>query len=301
MACPACLERSALVAALAPAIYRLPALTRQDLLGLLALPQSKLVRAAGVVDVDRFSSRVRVRALTADVPSAICRHDPDYPGALAALQSAPAVLYATCTTKRLRGSLAAPRVALVGNLVPTAYARRVAFTLARDLAAAGVTILSGLNDGVEGVVHRGVLPAHGHGRGVAVLPCTPDRPPFPDRDARLHRAIVTRGAGVSEFPPGFHPPPRWCYIASQRIMAALADVVVVIEANPRSSALFTVQIAADLGHEVAVVPGRVTDTRARGTFDLLRDGAHPVGCAQDVLDLLHEGSRPHLLAEPGRD
>lgn len=69
-------------------------------------------------------------------------------------------------------------------------------------------------------------------------------------------------------------------------IAALADIVVVIEANDRSSALFTTQIAADLGHEVAVIPGRVTDTSARGTFDLLRDSAHPVSCAQDVLDLL---------------
>ena len=294
MACPGCLERSALVAALAPAIYRLPGLTRQDLLGLLAFPQQRLLRAAGVVDVDRFSSRVRVRELTASVPSALCSHDPDYPRALAALESAPAILYATCTTERLDGLLAAPTVALVGNLIPTAYARRVAFALARDLAAAGVTVLSGLNDGVEGVVHRGVLRTR-DGRGVAVLPCTPDGPPFPDRDTRLHRAIVTRGGAVSEFPPGFHPPPRWCYIASQRITAALADVVVVIEANDRSSALFTVQIAADLGHEVAVVPGRVTDRSARGTFGLLRDGAHPVSSARDVLELLHEGSRPQEL------
>jgi DNA processing protein len=194
------------------------------------------------------------------------------------------VLWATCDAESLRELLAAPTVALVGNLAHTNYAKQVAFMFARDLAAAGVTILSGLNDGVEGTAHHGIL--HAHGRGIAILPCTPDTPPFPERDEPLHRCILARGAAISEFPPGMHPPLRWCCIASQRITAALARVIVVIEAGEQSSALFTAQMAADLGHDIAVVPGRITDTSAQGTLRLLRDGAHLVGCAQDVLELI---------------
>jgi DNA processing protein len=92
----------------------------------------------------------------------------------------------------------------------------------------------------------------------------------------------------SELPPKFFPPHPWCFIASQRIIAALASVVVVVEAGARSCALFTTQIALEVGHDVAVVPRRATEPGGLGTFALLRDGAHPVSCAQDVLELIGE-------------
>jgi DNA processing protein len=294
VACPACQRHSALIAALAPAISRLQPLTRQGLLGLLGLPEKQLLRAAKIEDPDGLSRRTKANQVTESVPTALCRHDPGYPQALAQLDSAPAVLYATCEAERLRALLAAPTVALVGNLAHTGYARQIAFALSHDLAAAAVTVLSGLNDGLEGTAHHGALDAHG--QSIAVLPCTPDVPPFPHRDEYLHRCILARGAAVSEFPPGFHPPQRWCYIASQRITAALASITVVIESAERSSALFAAQIAADLGHDVAVVPGRVTDPSAHGTLALLRDGAHPVGSAQDVLELIHGAGAGRVAA-----
>lgn len=296
VACPECRRRSALIAALAPAISHLSGLTRQNLLGLLTLDDERLLDATRIERPADLLHRVKPHQTTTSVPIALCRHDPDYPQVFAQLDSAPAVLWTTCDTQRLRKLLAAPAVALVGNLIHTDYAKQVAFMFAHDLATAGVTVLSGLNDGVEGTVHHGAL--HARGQSVAVLPCTPDTPPFPHRDEHLHHCILARGTAVSEFPPGFHPPQRWCHIASQRITAALADILVIVEAGERSSALFAAQIAADLGHDIAVVPGRITDASARGTFGLLRDGAHPVSCAQDVLELVHDSSRPHLLAEP---
>lgn len=293
MACPACSRRSALIAALAPAISCLQPYTRQGLLGLLALDEERLLHAIEVEDPGQLSPQMQSSDSAKGIPTAICRHDPGYPLALAQLDCAPAVLYATCTIERLQALLVAPTVAIVGNLAQTSYAQQIAFALAHDLAAAGVTILSGLNDGLEGTAHHGALDASG--RSIAVLACAPDTPPFPYHNEYRHRCILERGAAVSEFPPGFHAPLRWCYIASQRIIAALADAVVVVQATERSSALLTVKIAADLGHDVAAVPGRVTDPGAHGTFALLRDGAHPVACAGDVLELI-SGTSVHGAA-----
>jgi DNA processing protein len=217
------------------------------------------------------------------VSGAICRHDPGYPPALAQLPSAPAVLHTTCQPERLRELLAAPVVALLGERTHSGYAHEVTFALARDLASAGVTIISGLHQGIDGIAHHGAL--HTGGRTIAVTGGAPEIP-HPRQLDDLHHCILLHGATISEFPPGFSPPRRWCFLAAQRIIAALASIVVVIEAGERSSTLLAAQVAADLGHDVAVVPGRVTDPGGLGTFGLLRDGAHPVGSAQDVLELI---------------
>jgi DNA processing protein len=307
MACADCRRRSALIAALAPAIECLQALTRQSLLELLALSDERLCHAVGVEPPREGTEnmRARVEDLSAlsprgdatlsagagagdtparGAPGAICRHDPDYPPALAQLPSAPAVLHTTCQPERLGELIAAPVVALLGEQTHSGYAHEVTFALARDLATAGVTIISGLHQGIDGIAHHGAL--HTGGRTIAVTGGAPEIP-HPRQLDHLHRSILLKGAAISELPPGFSPPRRWCFIAAQRIIAALASVVVVIEAGERSSTLLATQIAADLGHDVAVVPGRVTDPGGQGTFALLRDGAHPVGSAQDVLELIH--------------
>ena len=123
------------------------------------------------------------------------------------------------------------------------------------------------------------------GGDIVVMPASPEIP-YPRRLLELHQRICVRGAAVSEFPPGFWPPERWCFIASQRITAALASILLVVESGGRSCALFAAKIAAELGRDVAVVPGRVTDPGGHWIFALLRDGAHPVEGAQNVLELL---------------
>jgi DNA processing protein len=284
MACPDCRARAALLAALAPAIERLGSLNRQSLLALLALGDVALCDAAGVTDIRGTLRRTRAIHAARGTPGAICRHDPGYPVALTQLPSAPAVLHPTCEPERLRELLAVPVVAILGERRHTGYAGEVTFALARDLAAAGVTIISGLHQGIDGIAHHGAL--HAGGQTIAVSGAAPQIP-YPRQLDHLHRCILARGAVVSELPPGFSPPRPWCFLASQRIIAALARIVVVVEAGERSSALLTAQVAADLGHDVAVVPGRVTDPGTQGTFALLRDGAHPVASARDVLDLIH--------------
>jgi len=268
-------------------------MTRQSLLGLLALDDERLCRAVGVETPghEQLARYAEVDGATHGSPSAICRHHPDgaYPLALAQLDCAPAVLYATCETELLRELLSEPTVAILGERSHTGYAQQVAFALAHDLALAGITVVSGLDQGINGTAHHGAL--HTGGRPVAVTGCAPEIP-YPRQQDHLHRRIVARGAVVSEFPPGFYPPRRWCFLASQRIIAALASVLVVVEAGERSSSLLAVQVGSDLGHDIAAVPGRVTDVGGQGSLALLRDGAHPVGCARDVLELV---SRPAVI------
>ncbi len=298
------------MAALAPAIERLAPPNRQSLLGLLALPDAQLCRAVGVADVRETLGHTQVASPRTggkdshsvsggadarlspgasdvtppnDVPTAICRHERDYPEALMQLDCAPAVLHATGRPERLRELLAAPVVALLGERAHSGYAHQVTFALARELAAAGVSVISGLHQGIDGIAHHGAL--HAGGRTIAVTGSAPEIP-HPRQLDHLHRCIRARGAVVSELPPGFAPPRPWCFLVSQRIIAALADVVVIVEAGERSSVLLAAQVAADLGRDIAVVPGRVDDPRGLGTFTLLRDGAHPVGSARDVLELL---------------
>jgi DNA processing protein len=281
--CDACGRRSALLAALAPTISSL-SLHRQGLLGLLALPDAQLLRAAKVEDPRDLRRRLELPLPTDTVPAALCRHDAAYPEALAQLPSAPAVLYASCSTGRLTELLSKPAVAVLGSRGHTTYGRQMTFTLARDLVRAGVTVISGVNEGLEGIAHHGALNARGS--AIAVMACSPDRFHL-THGHRLHRGVLARGAAVAEFPPGFFPPERWCFIASQRIIAALASVVVVVEAGARSCVLFTAQIAADLGADIAVVPGRVSDPGGKWLCELLRDGARPVACAQDVLEVIY--------------
>jgi DNA processing protein len=276
MACPDCQRRSALIAALATAISRL-SLNHESLLELLALPNTRLLRAAKVENPDEVLRGLQPPLPTERVPTALCRHDYGYPEVLRQLPCAPAVLYATCTTGRLRELLTAPTVAIVGSRTPTDYARQMASALAHDLATAGVTVISGMNTGLEGTVHQ-------HGNSIAVMPDGPEIP-HPSENNRLHESVLVRGAAVSEYPPGFSLRQGWSFIANQRIIAALASVIVVAEAGGRSCAILTAKIGSDLGADVAVVPGRVTDPGGPSLFALLRDGAHPVARAEDVLGL----------------
>jgi DNA processing protein len=279
VACADCRARAALIAALAPTISRMP-LSRRRLLSLLTLTDEQLLHAA---EVERpRSRRLQTVPASASVPTALCAHEPDYPQTLSQLDCAPAVLHATCTAERLGELLAKPVIAIVGNRAPSEYTRKMAATLARELVLAGVTLIGGCNS-FEAIVHHVALDAGGH--TIGVMPLAADCA-YPSHDLHLHQSIVAQGAAISEFPPGFSKPQQWCFTASQRMIAALAGLVVVIEAPQRSSALFIAHLASDLGRELAVVPGRVTDAGGPGMFGLLRDGAFPVSRAEDVLELV---------------
>ena len=208
----------------------------------------------------------------------IARRKPGYPPLLSELHDPPATLF-------LRGeadAVLAPGVAVVGARSCSAYGAHVARSLARDLASAGLVVVSGLARGLDGEAHRGAL--EGGGRTVAVLGCGIDRD-YPRSHAELARRIVASGAVVSEYPPGVQPAP-WRFPARNRIIAGLSLATVVVEARERSGALITADFALELGRDVFAVPGEITSGLSAGTNDLLRQGAAPLTAVRDVLEAL---------------
>ena len=208
------------------------------------------------------------------------RGDSAYPPLLGQLHDPPQQLY-------LRGDaatelLARPAVAIVGARSCSAYGSEVARMLGRELAAAGVVVVSGLARGIDGDAHRGALQAEGD--TVAVLGCGVDRD-YPRSHAGLARQVAATGLIVSEYPPGVEPAP-WRFPARNRIIAGLCLATVVVEARERSGALITADFALELGREVFAVPGEITAARSAGTNNLLRQGAAPLLGVDDVLDAL---------------
>jgi DNA processing protein len=198
-----------------------------------------------------------------------------FPSLLAELHDPPAQLY----VRGEPGVLTKPAVAVVGARSCSAYGAQVARQLARDLAAAGVVVVSGLARGIDGEAHRGALEAGG--RTVAVLGCGIDRD-YPRSHAALAERIREQGAVVSEYPPEVEPAP-WRFPARNRIIAGLCLATVVVEARERSGALITADFALELGRDVFAVPGEITAALSAGTNDLLRQGAAPMLSAEDVL------------------
>jgi DNA processing protein len=171
-------------------------------------------------------------------------------------------------------------VAVVGARSCSPYGASVARTLGRELAAAGLVVVSGLARGVDGEAHRGALEAGG--LTVAVLGCGVDRV-YPAAHAELARRVTERGLIVSEYAPGVEPAP-WRFPARNRVIAGLADATVVVEARERSGALITADLALEEGREVFAVPGEITSALSAGTNALLRIGATALTSAADVLE-----------------
>ncbi len=203
--------------------------------------------------------------------------DADYPVGLLDLDLPPPVLY-------LIGRLpAGPAVAMVGSRRADSYALEAATRFARDLAGAGLTVVSGLARGVDAASHRGALEAEG-GFTVAVQACGIDNV-YPSRHRRLADEIARRGAVITEFPIGAAPIPRNFPIRN-RIIAALSVGTLVVQGARRSGTLITARLTLELGREVWAIPGSIYRQRAVGANELIRDGASIVLEPRDVLEAL---------------
>jgi DNA processing protein len=211
--------------------------------------------------------------------SAVTWGDAQYPPALAAIVDPPPILW-------LRGALSSlagrPAVAIVGSRAATPYALEVAGRLAADLAARGLTIVSGLARGVDSAAHRGALA--GGGETIAVLGSGVDVM-YPAEHAPLAHEIALRGAVVSELAPGTLPQQMF-FPQRNRIISGLSRAIVVIEAGEKSGSLITARCALDQGRDVLAVPGNVLSGRNRGAHALLRDGAKIVESADDIVEEL---------------
>lgn len=214
--------------------------------------------------------------------------DDAYPRILREIPGPPPVLY-------YRGTLPLrdePTVAIVGTRRATSYGREATTLIASELAAAGVTIISGLAKGIDGFAHRAAIDAGG--RTLAVLASGVDVI-YPPEHRQLAERIVTTGALVSDYPPGTKPDaPN--FPARNRIISGLSLATIVVEAPSRSGALITVGFAADQGRDVYAVPGSILSPASGGTNRLLRQGATPLTAAAELLDDLKLG--PVVVAEP---
>lgn len=215
------------------------------------------------------------------VPEILRRGEDGYPARLLDLPDPPDRLYVRAPAGRnaVEACLTGPVIAVVGSREASRAACAFAHSLAADVAAAGVGVVSGLARGVDAAAHAGTLSAGG--RTVAVLGCGIDRD-YPAATAPLAGDIARTGAIVSEYPPGT-PPARFRFPARNRIVAALAGAVVVVSAAKRSGALITARLALELGRDVLAVPGPPWERRSAGTNALLRDGALLAADSADVL------------------
>lgn len=239
----------------------------------------------GVLDAWRSTAR----AATPGDALARCRRlgirvvpygDVDYPTQLAVDPEPPAVLF----VQGAFASLDARRVGIVGTRNATAAGRATATELANTLAAEGVAIVSGLARGIDAAAHRGVRAGDTTGRAVAVVGNGLDRP-YPEQNAELWSWVAEHGLLLSEWPPGVVPA-GWRFPLRNRVIAALCEVLVVVESRERGGSLITATAAADRGVQVMAVPGSPRSRASAGTNQLLVDGVAPVTAAADVLGML---------------
>ncbi|MEN8184032.1 MAG: DNA-processing protein DprA [Myxococcota bacterium] len=215
-------------------------------------------------------ARLGVRALPFGSPA--------YPARLARLDDPAPLLWVRGEVQGLHGR----GVAVVGPRAATVYGRCIARDLGRELTVRGLVVISGLARGVDAEAHRGALEAGGI--TVAVQGRGPDDV-YPASHRLLAERIAERGAVVSELPPGA-PPRGGHFPLRNRIIAALAECVVVVEARARSGSLSTARHALDQGGEVLAVPGPITAATSVGTNRLLAQGATPFLDVDDVLQTL---------------
>ena len=205
--------------------------------------------------------------------------DKEYPMKLAAIPGAPGALYYV-------GKLPhndEKTIAVIGARNCSEYGRAMAKQFGEVLAEAGVSIISGMARGIDGIAQQAALDAGGY--SLAVLGCGVDIC-YPPENRSLYEKLIAKGGICSEYPPGIEPramlfPPR------NRIISGLCDGVLVVEARERSGTLITVDMALEQGREVYALPGRTTDPLSRGCNKLIRQGAELVMSAQELLQELN--------------
>lgn len=243
-----------------------------------ALPElsRKSGRRAPLHAADRGSAEAEMIEAERQGAQLIAAGEPDYPQALAAIPDHPPLLF-------VRGHASLfekPAIAIVGARNASGVGRKMARTLASDLGAAGVVVVSGLARGIDGAAHEASL-ATG---AIAVVAGGVDIVYPPEHDDLTAR-LAAEGAVISECPMGYQPTAR-DFPKRNRLIAGLSHGVVVVEAAAKSGTLITANFANDQGREVFAVPGSPLDPRCQGANRLIRDGATLIESAEDILEAL---------------
>lgn len=204
-------------------------------------------------------------------------HCADYPKGLLQLKDPPLILFG----EGRRELLNARGVAMVGSRNATRTGLGNAHGFAKAFAQAGWAVVSGLAEGIDGAAHAGALEAKG--ATVAVLGCGPDEI-YPKHHAGLKNQIIQQGGLVlSEYPPGTAPQPAF-FPRRNRIIAALADALLVVEAALRSGSLITARVASELGRPVAAIPGSIHSSQSKGCHAMIKKGAQLIETAPELLE-----------------
>ncbi len=300
-ACHPCLRRRWLIELMAPRIEKqramvetLLSLSDLEMITLLGGQQEQELLASYATFRHR-DSRSLIDQARAEGLDLLCQHADEYPDQLRALGSlTPAVLSINGSIERLIELVSRPVVAIVGTRKATRYGLTAAQKMAKDLTAAGMTVVSGMALGIDSAAHEGALEAGG--QTLAVL-AGPANQAYPSRRTRLFQEIVATGAVISELGSETRTW-RWALQARNRVIAGLALATVLIEAPKRSGALITVRHADRVGRWMGVLPGPVGISQSAGTNLLLakaqagRQLVDPsriraVRNAQDVLDMIY--------------
>ena len=212
----------------------------------------------------------------------IARGEAGYPALLAHIDDAPPLLGVIGHAHLLERTA----IAVVGARNASLNGRRFARRLAGDLGSGGLLVVSGLARGIDSSAHEGALET-----GTAAVLAGGIDVVYPEEAAGLYADIRERGVLMSEMPPGTRPQARH-FPRRNRLISGLSRGVVVVEASPRSGSLITARLALEQGREVFAVPGSPLDPRARGTNDLIRQGATLTESADDVFAVLNEMAPP---------
>ena len=206
--------------------------------------------------------------------------DPNYPSLLKQIFEPPKELYVLGNLKKEEKN----PLAVVGTRLPSSYGKTVASSMVRELASRGITIISGLALGIDGISHQACL--EGGGKTIAVFGSGLDII-YPYYHKKLAKEIVEKGGAlISEYPPGTKPD-KWQFPARNRIIAGLSQACLVIEAPKKSGALITAFYALNEGRDVLSVPGEINKKNSEGTNNLIKLGAKPITTPQDVLEIFN--------------
>ncbi len=238
-------------------------------------------------------AQAEIERLTAIDTQVITLADASYPQLLREIYDPPIVLY---VKGDINAALTLPTIAVVGSRRCSTYGTNAANFLARELAAHGVAIISGLARGIDGAAHRGALEAAGKtigviGTGMDVM--------YPKEHQKLAEEIVVNGAVISEFPLGT-PPLAQNFPYRNRVISGLCYGVLVIEASEHSGSLITARLASEQGREVFAVPGNITSQTSFGPNFLIKDGAKLVQHWRDVVEEFPQHLKESLLGVKSR-
>jgi DNA processing protein len=216
--------------------------------------------------------------------------DPDYPPLLREIADAPPVLYVVGDLPSTDRSLA-----VVGSRHASSYGLATTARLTRELAEAGVVIISGMARGVDAAAHRAALTAGGS--TIGVLGCGVDLT-YPQENRALFLEMRSKGALISEFPMAT-PPAAENFPRRNRLISGLSRGVLVVEAAEQSGSLITARCALEQNREVFAVPGNITNRASRGSNSLIKQGAKLVAECSDIFEELPQLGKRRTAAGPG--